>query len=368
MSLFAEPISDKSSTQNYVLLRFALCVCVLLLGACESSDEETQKDEGDTSVEYVEMGDDYGLTTKIRGNQSLTRRWVRPEVEKITSLSEGSEYTLFTPRPADIRAERIYIYDYGDYTVKAFTLQGEYVTTYGRGRGQGPGEIMMMTDFGVWRDSLVYVVDPRQSRVSFFEKNGDFAWSELYETRVARLALTEDSTAFEATPPSVPTFMRIVSPTGRRTVISQLFSGDVPPIMVDGSFQTTQKKALYVPKYFPILLTYASHDTTGVAYPTPDYGQPRPKARTKNGGRQVFAPSTRFQWRSTLSGGVLSVEIPDSKIDSLQFDLYDAHEMEYMHSVRLPIDNSGAHYAHESGVVLTYEEATANLYQVQKSN
>lgn len=349
-------------------MRNLLFGLLVLSTACIGGNGDSPKEKDGSSVQYVEMGNDYGLTTEIHGDRSLTRKWTRPEIEKIASLSEGEEYTLFTPRPAGVSEEgRIYVYDYGDYTVKAFTQQGEYVTTFGRGQGRGPSEMITMTDLGIWRDSLVYVVDPRQARVSFFEKDGDFLRSELYETRVARLALTEDSTAFEATPPSVPTFMRIVSPSGRRTVISQLASGEIHPIIFDGRFQTIQNKTIYVPMYFPVLLTYASGDTTGVAYPTPDYGEPRPTAQTKNGGRRVSAPPAQFHWRTTLSDGVLSVEIPDPEIDSLQFDLYDAREMEYMHSVRLPIDESGAHYAHGSEVVLTFEEDTVNLYRVQAS-
>ncbi len=341
---------------------------LVLFTACVQGEEYSSTERDESSVQGVEMGDDYALTTQIRGERFFTRKWTRPDIEKVASLSEGKNYTLFTPRPGEVSEDgRIYIYDYGDYTVKTFTRRGKYVTTYGYGRGQGPGEMTMMTDVGVWRDSLVYVVDPRQSRVSFFDENGEFVWSELYETRVARLALTEDSTAFEATPPSVPSFMTITFPSGRQTVISQLFSRDVHPIMLDGSFHTLNNRLLYVPLYFPILLSFSAEDTVGIAHPTPDYGQPRPRPQTRNEENQVSAPSTRFHWRVTHQDSVLSVEIPNSNVDSLQFDLYDTREMEYMHSVRLPIDESGAHYAYGTGTLVTHEDASINIYEVQTS-
>lgn len=346
---------------------FAIGVLVLFT-ACVQGGQDSPKKRGESSTQRVEMEDDYGLTTRIHGPRSINRKWTCPKIKKIASLSKGENYTLFTPRPAEVSEDgRIYVYDYGDYTVKAFTRRGKYLASYGYGRGQGPGEMTMMTDVGIWRDSLVYVVDPRQSRVSFFDKNGEFVWSELYETRVARLALTEDSTAFEATPPSIPSFMTITFPSGRQTVISQLFSRDIHPIMLDGSFHTLNNRLLYVPLYFPILLSFAAEDTVGVAHPTPDYGQPRPRPQSSNGGNQVSAPSTRFHWRSTLQDGVLSVEIPNSEVDSLQFDLYDSREMEYMHSIRLPIDESGAHYAYGTRTILTYEDASINIYEVQMS-
>lgn len=66
----------------------------------------------------------------------------------------------------------------GDYRLKAFTPAGEHVATYGNGRGRGPGRVITLTDGGVWRDSLVYLVDPRQRRVSFFDEEGDFMRAE----------------------------------------------------------------------------------------------------------------------------------------------------------------------------------------------
>lgn len=355
---------------RYFTISALVCAtaCLPFVSACLHHGDDSQKGSRQSSDQGVEIGDDYGLTTPIRGSRSITRKWTRPKIKKVASLSEGENYTLFTPRPAEVSENgRIYIYDYGDYTVKTFTRRGKYVTTYGYGRGQGPGEMTMMTDVGIWRDSLVYVVDPRQSRVSFFDENGEFVWSELYETRVARLALTEDSTAFEATPPLVPSFMTITFPSGRQTVISQLFSRDVHPIMLDGSFHMLNNRLLYVPLYFPILLSFSAEDTVGIAHPTPDYGQPRPRPQTRNEENQVSAPSTRLHWRATHQDSVLSVEIPNSNVDSLQFDLYDTREMEYMHSVRLPIDESGAHYAYGTGTLVTHEDASINIYEVQTS-
>lgn len=111
---------------------------MLLLVACGSGEETDSQKNGpskEPSAEFVEMGEQYGLATEVKDDRVPTRTWKRPAIEKITSLSEGDEYTLFTPRLARISNERLYLYDYGDYTVKAFTLDGEYVASYGRGEG-----------------------------------------------------------------------------------------------------------------------------------------------------------------------------------------------------------------------------------------
>lgn len=340
---------------------------LIALAACNENE-----DAGESSPQYVEMGDDYGLTAEIKGDRSLTRRWVKRPAEKITTLSEGEGYTLFTPGLAATVSNEghIYVPDRGSYTVKAFTLEGEYVATYGRGRGRGPGEVMIVTDVGTWKDSLIYLVDPRVGRVSLFEKSGEFVRTEPYRARIARIAIANDSTVYGATPPSTPTFLRITVPTNRQLTISRLFSDEVHPIMLDGWLHTIEDRVVYVPSYFPVLLSFSPADTSGIAHPTPDYGQPRPKARTRNSG-QVRAPSsgTRFHRQSTLHNGVLAVEVPDSKNDNLRFDLYDAQEMEYTRSVQVSVEGSDAIYVHGEAkdIIATVDEATVNIYHVQNS-
>lgn len=345
-----------------------------VLTACEGGDGESPNESNGrgSSVEYVEMGDDYGLTTEIRGNRSLTRRWIKPAVEKVTSLSEGEKYTLFTPRLATVVSStgHIFIYDFGDYTVKAFTPEGKHVATYGRGQGQGPGEMTMMSDVGLRRDSLVYIVDPKQRRVSFFEKDGDFVKVETYETPIVGLTWTDDLTKYvERLHPATSFFLSITTPSGRKAEISQLLSGDSPRIILDGSLHTSRGRAIYVMRYFPVILTFSPTDTTGVAYPTPDYGEPRPKAEVEKQGRVVSVPSIRIQEKSTLYEGVLSVEVPDLESDRLRFDLYDVRGMEYMHSIQLPLEGGsrpfGALYVHGMDAVMTVQEATVNIYEVQ---
>lgn len=356
--------------QHAERFQLTLLFAILVLTACGDGDKKGSE-EDESSTQYVEMGDDYGLTTEIRGDRSLTRTWVKPSVEKIASLSEGEAYTLFNPRLASAVSKEghLFVYDFGDYAVKAFTREGEYVATYGRGEGRGPGEMTMMSDVGVWRDSLVYVVDPKQRRVSFFEKNGDFVRAERYEVPLARLAWGDDSTKYVIISHASPTFLRIILSSGRQTVISQLFSGEAHPIMQGGTLHTSRDGALYVPLHFPVLLTFSPGDTTGTAYPTPDYGQPRPKADVEERGRVVSVPSTRIHEKSTLHDGVLSVEIPDSESDSLRFDLYDAREMEYLHSIQLPVEGSSrpfrALYVHGMDLVATVQKATVNIYEVQ---
>lgn len=361
---------------NGGLITGILLLVFLIPIGCEETEKkspskkaENKRAEEGPATQLVEMDNDYGLTTRIQGNRSYRRTWVEPSVEKIATLSEDDEYTLFNPQLAFrlSNTEHIYVLDPGDHTVKAFTQSGKYVATYGKGQGRGPGQIMMVSDVGVWRDSLIYLVDPRQRRISFFKNNGDFLRSNSYESPLARLVWAQDSTEYAATPPSSPSYLRIKTPSGSQATLSAPFSKEIQPIMLDGWLHPLQNRVVHVARYFPVLLTFSPEDTTGVAHPTPDYGRPRPKAKVEKQGRVVRAPSTHFHGNSALHNGLLSIRIFPPGDDGPAFDVYDANELEYKYSIRLPVEREDALYIPGAEVAASIHKATVNLYEVQST-
>lgn len=314
-------------------------------------------------VEDQKNTNPYRLIAEIRGDESLDRTWVEPTFRKVASLSKGDKYTLHNPVSLEIYDDdRLYVVDAGDYRVKAFTLTGTYISTYGQGRGRGPGHVMTLTDGGIWRDSLVYLVDPRQRRVSYFQKNGSFVQTESYDFSFYRLAWTRDSTKYMVSPgrPSDP-FMWVETRDRR-------FSIDRPPIpgldkaLYGGVLQTSREKAIYVPRYLPVLLVYSSTDTIGAAYPTPDYGLSLPKLKKED--NNSAAPSAEIHQAPTVQNGILSVQRPTPKADTLVFDLYDIGRMKYMHSIRLPVEDRKSVYGYETGTVASVRDTTVEIYEV----
>lgn len=84
-----------------------------------------------------------------------------------------------------------------------------------------------------------------------------------------------------------------------------------------------------------------------------------------------MAPPVRFHTKSVLHNGVLSIAVPNSEDDRLQFDLYDADDkIEYLHSVRLPVVGKDALYIPrtEKDLLATVQEAAVTLYEVQNSD
>lgn len=333
-------------------LRLILPFSLLLLAACGGGGEAPS--------------DPYGLTAEIRGDRAIERTWVEAEVEAITSMSEGEAYTLFNPvGVAASDGDFLSVYDRGNMTLKTFTFDGEYLATYGKGRGRGPGQMMVLADAGVWEDSLVYLVDPRQRRVSFFERDGDFVRVENYERPIYQVDRAADSIKYELPPPPrpEPPFLRIMAPDGER-IITRPPVRDVEPIMLDGMLLTTGRRALFVMRYVPVILTYAPEDTTGTAYPTPDWGQDLPTPEEDEQG-----PPDEINGRTTLSGGVLSVRTSNPADGGIAFDLYDIDAMKYLRSVRMPIEVEPAPYgqaiyAYGEDLVATVRDTMVSLYHV----
>lgn len=335
--------------------------CVLLawvlvfLAACASEDQP------------------YGLRAELRGDPSIERTWVNPDVRKVAVRSSGEDYALYNPGPVIVGTDgRIYVGDGGNFTFKAFTPKGRYVATYGEGQGSGPAQFQQFSDLGVWRDS-VYVVDRRRRKVSFFGKGGDFGRAEQYKTPVEGIEWTENSTRYVQRGLGVVSsvFLSIVPPSGQAVDISLPLARDAHPIVFDGRLFTIEERAVYIPNYLPVLLTFSPEDTTGTTYATPSYGTvPFPEVQQQESEAQktVYPPRTQVHESSTLLGGVLTVrQRPKVGGDNLVFDLYDAGEaLKYMHSARflLPHDYDHAQYAYTMGLLVTAQDTTVRFYEV----
>jgi len=295
----------------------------------------------------------------------MERTWVEPKLKHVVTLSRGEEYTLFNPNGLGIGEEgHVYVFDYGNHTVKRFDQDGVYQTTYGEGTGSGPGQMMGMTDSGIYQDSLFYVVDSWQRKVLYFDRaRGAFIRSENYKVPLTRLKWASDSIKYVESTGRTSDFLTIDTPGGQQSV-SRFLSRDVPPTALDGRLHTHQGRAIYVPHYFPVILTYTPDDTTGIAYATPDYGTvPFPEASVERGGRLIRAPTHVVNAGSVVYNEVISVQRPYTSEDSIEFDLYGAAEVNYLHTVRLPIDRSTSVYS--TDVVASIQDTSVVIFSIQ---
>lgn len=337
---------------NTIPLRVFFASTLIFLAACAGSEDSESNP--------------YGLRAELQGDPP-DRTWVEPEFAEMTTLSGGSDYTLFNPAVVWILEDtNVYVWDAGDNRLKKFTPKGKYVTSYGKGDGDGPGAIRIYSYVRLWRDSL-YVLGLKNRRGSFFDKDGTFGRSEQYRRPIKGVVWTDKKTRYELyRGPGTSPSLDITTSSGQQTNISDLLARGVSSIVFAGKLQPGQEQAVHVPYYYPLLLAFSPDDTVATAYPTPDYGDvPIPEPQTEGNASQkmIRPPSQNVHYHSTVSDGVLSVQLP-SPADSLKFDLYETREMQYMHSVRLPLEFSSAKYAYGAGLLTIERDTTVELYRV----
>ena len=68
--------------------------------------------------------------------------------------------------------KHLYISDTGNFRVQKYTLEGQFVQTYGAGVGTSPGNFARPKGVAVDRDGRVYVVDAAYERVQVFSNEG----------------------------------------------------------------------------------------------------------------------------------------------------------------------------------------------------
>jgi len=88
--------------------------------------------------------------------------------------SPGSDAeNFFQPTNIAIGPDKhLYISDTGNFRIQKYTLEGQFVQTYGAGVGTSPGNFARPKGVAVDRDGRVYVVDAAYERVQVFSNEG----------------------------------------------------------------------------------------------------------------------------------------------------------------------------------------------------
>jgi len=91
---------------------------------------------------------------------------VWPEFDKSNPSS------LFSPTNLYISDNKVYVTDFGDFKIKEYTLDGEFITSLGT-YGQNPGQFVRPKGLAVDKDENLYVVDAGFENVQIFNPDGN---------------------------------------------------------------------------------------------------------------------------------------------------------------------------------------------------
>lgn len=347
-------------------LRFLTYVLILAgLTACgQDADAPEAVEQGPTEEQYQ-------LNAMLMGEPPSERTFVDIEVDRTVTISATENVTLFNPVVIwYLKDGNIYVWDGGDFRIKAFTPEGQHVGTFGDGRGQGPGQFQVAMTLEIQQDSL-FLFDPTSRRFSYFHKDGTLGRTEKIETSVTDYAQSMDNTVYLMFDgPEVNPYVSVMPQGGRSHRFEDLMSRDVPNIVFDGRLHAASSQGIHIPYYYPVLLAFAPDDSLARAYPTPDYGTaPLPEPRTSGEGfsRSVRPPlsETRLHWGSEVNDEVLAVQIRSREQGVFLFDIYDAWSLTYQHTARIPAGLlSKAQLAYEDGLLVTHSDTTVAVHHL----
>ncbi|MDZ4655855.1 MAG: hypothetical protein U1F44_08275 [Coriobacteriia bacterium] len=114
--------------------------------------------------------------------------------------SSGQDGTGIAVTDVAVFGDRVYATD--QYQVFAFTLEGEFITQWGK-PGTGPGDLDHPNGLAVGEDGTVYVSDSNHARVTAFTPDGEPLWNyggsqESTETSVTTSTIATTSTVAPA--------------------------------------------------------------------------------------------------------------------------------------------------------------------------
>lgn len=254
----------------------------------------------------------------------------------------GTEVPRFTPVVLKGYPQALYVVDYGDLTVKKFSLDGKLLASYGGKRGEGPGELRQIVDIAV-NDSNLWIVDTRARKIlRFNEVTGQF-WSEfsvpdMHPLRIAQVGpylFVMGLGPFEELFVQYDTSGRLI----RRFGIITERQAEMK-INLQGVIANLGDTALV---FVPLMAGYAFvFDTTGVLQeriPLLDVRSfPRPRIEDRASGRVYHATGSDIvNYSVSIDRNYLLINTVYHNHEEQYFiDRYDLHTQRYVHSVLIP--------------------------------
>lgn len=93
-------------------------------------------------------------------------------VGRVAELVEDEDGFIRQPTNISVHNDRLYVSDFGDFNVKKYTMDGEYLGRTGS-YGNGPGMFTRPKGIALDREDNLYVVDAAFENVQIFNPNGE---------------------------------------------------------------------------------------------------------------------------------------------------------------------------------------------------
>jgi hypothetical protein len=241
-------------------------------------------------------------------------------------------------------SDHAYVVDYGDFTVKKVSPEGRIVGTFGKGRGQGPGELNNPTDLAIAPNGEVWVCDPPNGSITIFSPDGAIRDTLRLSSRPFRLLLRPDGGFLVRPENPVDGLIEEYGADGsllRR--YGRLFSRQEEiSIALDGWIaMSPRQEVLFAPLRLGILAAFRDGELKYVAETLEEVPMPRVET-SPNGLKRVDPKAPVVQLGVGSYDGNIYVNTAQRQSSGTYrvfVDLYDL-EGRYLHSIETPHSGS----------------------------
>lgn len=297
---------------------------------------------------------------------SPARTFVEASLTRVGVIPNDPSVML--SRPEVVRADsfgNVLVMDFSSRTVMRFNANGVLLNTYGRGYGQGPGELGgSLVDMRVIADNRVAVLELNERRLQIFDLDGGFVETKLFQRGLA--------TRFSQNSQGRTYFLNISGDfvlttefDGVRAGFGQLFESPQSPFtevfLREGNIDAVGEDIVYVPMRTPVVLRYSPDGSQVFGTATPDlsaYSPPEVEEIAIEGGRGARPSGVPINALISVDNSNIFVR---SYIERA-IDVYDVDNGAYKYSFSIPPGGPGRYvrggrYIHQEQdtLVVIYE-------------
>lgn len=262
----------------------------------------------------------------------------------VSETAPGSP--LFGPLSTSVDDRgNLYVLDFGDLTLKQFSPQGRFLRSFGRGKGQGPGELMSVSDFRVLPNGEVWIADFTAGEIEIFSPDGNLRRTRRLDRQPYRMLPAAGGGLTLMLPLTSENLFARFGPDSRlQAEFGKLVDDRLNGIALDGWIGAAGDGAIvYVPYYFGLIASYSPSGKLKYLARTVDR-VPAPTIHRSGEGDIWVDPDTRVStknaWLDQGSLYLLSGNDAGTRFTRV-IDVYDAATGTYRHSFKAPEAGSG---------------------------
>lgn len=283
-----------------------------------------------------------GGDVAIRGQAAGKRVWKPQPTRRLFTLGGGEKPLFYGPLRLKVDPQgRLFVIDYGDFQIKEISEGGELVRTYGKGKGQGPGEVTTLNDVVVSDGQTVRVADYSNGRVTTFDRQGQLLGTLRLNPQPYRMALFPDQSFAMMQPPGSRELFGLFTRDGRLKKTFGRFLEDqaASSLVLDGWLESLPAGGfVYAGMHTSFLAAYDTEGRSLFAVRTID-PQPLPKIeKSSKGVKWVDREAVPVALSLSVAGDALHVlsSFPSGLKHIGAIDTYSAADGSYLYSRKVP--------------------------------